>query len=90
MACDADNRVTFWNKAAVKRYRLSSAQAVGSELFELVPALSTPQLRAACSKVRRAGGGRASVRAAGVAYVFDPLPGGGRRRGYLLRIRAET
>lgn len=88
VACDADNRVTFWNKAAIKRFRLSPAQAVGGELFDLVPALDTPALRNASAKVRRAGrGGRVSVKADGAEHIFDPLPDGGKRRSYLLRVR---
>jgi PAS domain-containing protein len=88
VACDADNRVVFWNKAAVKRFRLSPAQAIGGDLFELVPALDASALRAAAGKVR--GGGRATVRHEGSDYVFDPLPQGtGRRRSYLMRVRGK-
>jgi PAS domain S-box-containing protein len=88
VACDADNRVTFWNKAAIKRFRLSPTQAVGGELFDLVPALSFPALRAASTKVRKPGrGGRVTVKKDGVEYVFDPLPMKGKRRSYLLRVR---
>jgi two-component system CheB/CheR fusion protein len=88
VACDEDNRVTFWNKAAIKRFRLSPAQAVGGELFDLVPALDTPAVRAAASKVRKAGrGGRVALRVEGAEYIFDPLPAHGQRRSYLLRVR---
>ncbi len=91
VACDADNKVTFWNKAAVKRFRLSSAQAVGGELFDLVPALSTPGLRAAIRKVRASGpGGRVTLQDGGLEYRLDPLPARhGKRRGYLLRAHAK-
>lgn len=91
VACDAGNNVTFWNKAAVKRFRLSAAQAVGGELFDLVPALSTPKLRAAVRKVRAAGrGGRVTVQDGGLEYQLDPLPAGkGKRRSYLMRAHAK-
>jgi chemotaxis methyl-accepting protein methylase len=91
IACDAENRVTFWNRAAIKRYRLSPAQAVGGELFDLVPALGTTPLRAAARKARSAGrGNRVAVEKGGIEYVFDPLPPGtGKRRSYLLRVRAK-
>ena len=88
VACDADNKVTFWNKAAIKRFRLSPAQAVGGELFDLVPALDTPALRAASLKARKPGrGGRVDLKKDGTEYVFDPLPSKGKRRSYLLRVR---
>jgi two-component system CheB/CheR fusion protein len=89
IACDANNRVAFWNKAAIKRFRLSPQQAVGSELFELVPALDIPALRAASKKVRLAGrAGRVTLKQEGVEYLFDSLPSGaGNRRSYLLRVR---
>ncbi len=93
IACDANNRVTFWSKAAVKRFRLSSMQAVGGELFDLVPALGVAALRAASSKVHKAGrGGRVVVKQGGFEYLFDPLPstGAGKRRGYLLRVRTKA
>ena len=90
IACDADNRVTFWNKAAIKRYRLSPAQAVGGELFDLVPALGRAAMRAASRKARAPGrGGRAKFTHEGTEYLFEPLaPGPGKRRSYLLRVRA--
>lgn len=92
IACDADNRVAFWSKAAIKRFRLSPAQAVGSELFDLVPALSDAALRAASKKVRQVGGGgRIIVKQDGVEHLFDPLPAGaGKGRGYLLRMRPKA
>ncbi|MHB1262587.1 MAG: chemotaxis protein CheB [Thermoplasmatota archaeon] len=92
VACDADNRVTFWNKAAIKRFRLSPEQAVGGELFDLVPALSTTAIRAAARKVRGPGkGGRVSLQQHGAEYSFDPLPSGaGKRRGYLMRVRVSA
>ena len=83
--------MTFWNKAAIKRFRLSAAQAVGGDLFDLVPALDTPALRAASAKVRKPGrGGRVSVKADGAEHIFDPLPeaGPGKRRSFLLRVRS--
>lgn len=91
LACDEGNRVTFWNKAAIKRFRLSSAQAVGGELFDLVPALSTPALRAAVRRARSKGPSRRiTVKEKGTEYHLDPLPGaGGKRRGYLLRVRTR-
>jgi two-component system CheB/CheR fusion protein len=89
MACDEGNRVTFWNKAAIKRFRLSPAQAVGGELFDLVPALATPALRDAVRKARGTGRAtRITVREKGTEYQLDPLPvTSGKRRGYLLRLR---
>jgi chemotaxis methyl-accepting protein methylase len=92
VACTADNRVSFWNKAAIKRFRLSAVQAIGGELFDLVPALARPKLKAAALKVRAPGrGGRLIVEQDGAQYVFDPLPsGGGKRRGYLLRVRSGS
>jgi len=90
VACDPDNRVTFWNKEAIRRFRLSPAQAMGGNLLELVPALATPALRAAGKQVRGPGrGGRVEVTKDGVLYVFEPLPhGSSKRRGYLLRVAA--
>jgi chemotaxis methyl-accepting protein methylase len=89
IACDASNRVTFWNRAAIKRYRLSPEQAVGGELFDLVPALGTAAIRAASRKVRAMGKtSRVALKQTGAEYRFDPLPSGaGKRRGYLLRVR---
>jgi PAS domain-containing protein len=88
IACDADNRVSFWSKAAVQRYRLSPAQAIGADLFDLVPALADAPLQAAAVKARKAGRGlRVAVMHEGVEHVFDPLPATpGKRRGYLLRV----
>lgn len=88
IACDADNRVAFWNDAAIKAYRLSAQQAVGRELFDLVPALAHAALEAASQKVRTAGrGSRVKVTQGRAQFVFDPLPqGAGKRRGYLLRV----
>lgn len=90
IACDADNRILFWNKAAVKRFRLSSAQAVGGKLFDLVPALDQAPLRAAARKVRQPGrNGHVTVARGGVEYMFDPLPSEpGSGRNYLLRVRS--
>lgn len=92
IACDASNKVAFWNKAAIKRFRLSPQQAVGSELFELVPALDMPALRAASRKVRQAGrAGRVTLRQDGLEYLFDSLPAvAGNRRSYLLRVRPTS
>jgi two-component system CheB/CheR fusion protein len=90
IACDPDNRVTFWNKAAIKRFRLSPAQAVGGELFDLVPALATAGIKGAVRKVRGPGGAtkQVALEQKGVEYLFDPLPAGaGKKRGYLLRVR---
>ncbi|HUR24443.1 MAG TPA: chemotaxis protein CheB [Candidatus Thermoplasmatota archaeon] len=88
VACDADNCITFWNKAAIKRFRLSPEQAIGGELFDLVPALATPRLRAASRQARKGGRSRRiAIQQKGVEYVFDPLPGSGKRRSYLLRVR---
>lgn len=91
IACDVDNRVTFWNKAAIKRFRLSPIQALGGELFDLVPALDTPPLRAASAKVRKPGrGGRVVVKEPDAEYVLEPLPAAGKRRRYLLRVSPKT
>ncbi len=92
IACDAENKVTFWSKAAIKRFRLSPMQAVGGELFDLVPALGTAALRAASAKVHKSGrSGRVTVKKDDIEYLFDPLPsaGAGKRRGYLLRVRTK-
>ncbi len=92
VACDGDNRVTFWSKGAIKAYRLSPAQAVGGELFDLVPALATPALRTAVRKARTAQRPRRlSVREGGHEYLLDPLPAAaGKRRSYLLRVRRRA
>ncbi len=89
VACNADNQVVFWNDAAIKAYRLSSAQAVGHELFELLPAMAVAPLKAAAAKARKAGrAGGVKVAHGGSDYLFDPLPSGAaKRRGYLLRVR---
>lgn len=89
IACDAENRVTFWNKAAIKRFRLSPAQAVGGELFDLVPALGDAPIRAAVRKVGTPGrSGRVSLKEGATEYLLDPLPAApGKRRGYLVRVR---
>jgi two-component system CheB/CheR fusion protein len=91
IACDADNRVAFWNKAAIKQYGLSPAQAVGHELFDLVPALGQASLQAASRKIRAAGrDGGMKLTQDSTEYVFDPiLAGAGRRRSYLLRVRSK-
>jgi PAS domain-containing protein len=89
IACDADDKVLFWSKAAIKRFRLSPQQAVGGKLFDLVPALDHPALRAASRKVRQAGrASRVELTHEGDECLFDSLPGvTGSRRSYLLRLR---
>jgi two-component system CheB/CheR fusion protein len=89
IACDADNRVAFWSHAAIKRFRLSPEQAVGRDLFDIVPALDDAPLRSAARQVRASRkGGRIALKHGGEEFLFDPLPlEDGKRRSYLLRIR---
>ncbi|MES2154730.1 MAG: chemotaxis protein CheB [bacterium] len=88
IACNADNRVAFWNDAAIKAYHLSSVQAVGKELFGLLPSLAHAPLKVASRKARASGRtGRVKVLHGGLEYSFDPLSSrSGSRRGYLLRV----
>lgn len=88
VACDAKNRVVFWNKAAVKRFFLSPEQALGGDLLKLVPALGKKDFRAAAKKVREPRGTRATVKEDGAEYRFQALPAEkGKGRGYVLRVR---
>lgn len=53
VVCDEDNQVTFWSHAATQLFRLSDAQAVGRELFDLVPMLDVQPMRDAVRQVRQ-------------------------------------
>lgn len=52
IVCDDDDRITFWSQNAAALFRLSDAQAVGRDLFEIVPALDADPVRAAVRQVR--------------------------------------
>lgn len=85
--CDPKNLVLLWNHAAVKRYGLSSAQAVGKDLFRLVPALDDRPLRLATGKARKKGtSGSLRLTQKGEQFLVDPFPAPGRGRSYLLRV----
>jgi PAS domain S-box-containing protein len=86
--CNPDNRIVLWNRAAARRYGLSAVQAVGKELFALLPGLDHRALRKACLKARTAEGARPeSVTQGGERYLVDPFPGlASGRRHYLLRV----
>ncbi len=88
--CDSENVVVIWNTAAVRMYGLSSLQAVGKELFGLVPALNRVALRTASSRARKPGPSRASHFVQdGTEYSIDPMAArAGKRRHYLLRVGA--
>jgi PAS domain-containing protein len=95
IACDSADRVVFWNDAATKRFRLSSMQAIGGGLFDMVPALAP--VRSALRKAKpTASPSRVKLRRQGVEYLIDPLQAAvdpleaasdRRSGGYLLRVR---
>jgi PAS domain S-box-containing protein len=86
--CDSDDVVVLWNRAAAIRYGLSSMQAVGSDLFAVVPSLDNRPLRDACFKAagrRKPGTWRVTQK--GRQYLVDTVPSeAGKRRHYLLRV----
>lgn len=65
ISCDRHNKITFWSRAATKVFRLSEAQAVGEDLFTLVPVIDVPAVRAAIRgslvSPRRTSGGELQV-----------------------------
>lgn len=47
VVCDDQARVTFWSEGATRQFRVSSAQASEQDVFGLLPALDTREVRAA-------------------------------------------
>lgn len=90
VACDMDNRITFWNSMATKQFRLSETQAAGQNLFDLVPALDLTEIRSPLAGIRRTSHlpipevrGQPGEYDVAFGVVRDAA---GRPQGYVLRI----
>lgn len=93
IGCDTKDRVTSWNAVATKEFRLSEDQAMGKDLFKLLPVLDVPAVhdlvRATTENpVAKVSVGRGlpdllSIR---LGVVRDRS---GRRQGYCLRVTHE-
>lgn len=90
IGCDENDRITFWNAVARDKFRLSEEQAVGKDLFDLVPVLDVSSVR----KLVRSDGddkkveiprepGREGTLFVRMGVVYDRAE---RRKGYCLRV----
>lgn len=94
IGCDTKDRVTSWNEMATKEFRLSEDQAMGKDLFELLPVLDVASVHqlvrsATENPVAKVSlgpnhAGRLIVR---LGVVRDRA---GHRQGYCLRVGHEN
>jgi two-component system, chemotaxis family, CheB/CheR fusion protein len=92
IGCDRQGKVSYWGSPAVRRFGLSSAQALGKDLLRLVPQLDVAGLR---KLVRKSTAwpkkGRRTRRVVKVSKslhvaIFPALDGDGTAHGTLLRV----
>ncbi len=90
IGCDENDRVNFWNAVARDEFRLSEEQAVGKDLFDLVPVLDVDSVRELVGsngdadkvQIPREPGRKGSLFVR-MGAVYDRAE---RRQGYVLRV----